>query len=52
MLFLFHNFLESSYFTANATFGILILLVGLDIDMRWTSRNRPGSFNLWQFGRP
>ena len=51
LLFLLHNFLESSYFTANATFGILILLVGIDIDLRWPSRSLPGGFNVWRFGR-
>ena len=49
LLFTLHNFLESSYFTANATYGILILLVGLDIDLRWPDRNRPGGFNAPDF---
>jgi O-antigen ligase len=30
-----HNFTESSYFTANAIFGALILVVGADIDLRY-----------------
>lgn len=34
LMFFVHNWMESSYFTANAMFGIIILLVGLDIDMR------------------
>lgn len=34
LMFFAHNFMESSYFTANSMFGIIILLVGIDIDMR------------------
>lgn len=34
MIFFVHNFMESSYFSANAMLGILILLFGVDIDMR------------------
>lgn len=49
LLFLFHNFLESSYFTANATYGILILLVGIDIDLRWPERDQPKGFNAPRF---
>lgn len=38
LLFFVHNWMESSYFNANAMFGILILLVGIDIDMRYAPR--------------
>ncbi len=34
LMFFIHNWMESSYFTANAMYGIIILLVGIDIDMR------------------
>jgi O-antigen ligase len=34
-----HNWMESSYFTANAMFGIIILLVGIDIDQRHARRS-------------
>lgn len=34
LMFFVHNWMESSYFTANAMFGILMLLVGVDIDMQ------------------
>lgn len=51
LLFFLHNFLESSYFTANATYGILILLVGTDIDLRWPDRDKPGGFNVLNLGR-
>ena len=33
LLFFAHNFMESSYFTANTLFGAMILLVGIDIEM-------------------
>ncbi len=36
LIFFVHNFMESSYFSANAMLGILILLFGVDIDMRHT----------------
>jgi O-antigen ligase len=49
VLVLLHNLLESSYFTANATYGILILLMGIDIDLRWPDRYRPGGFNAPHF---
>jgi O-antigen ligase len=39
LMFFVHNWMESSYFTANAMFGIIILLVGLDIDLRLAPRN-------------
>jgi len=29
-----HNFMESSYFTANAMYGVIILLIGVEIDRR------------------
>ena len=51
LLFSLHNFLESSYFTANATYGILIMLVGVDIDLRWPDRITPGGFNAPSFER-
>lgn len=38
LMFFIHNWMESSYFTANAMFGIVILLVGIDIDMRYAPR--------------
>ena len=38
LLFFVHNWMESSYFTANAMFGTIILLVGIDIDMRYAPR--------------
>lgn len=30
-----HNFMESSYFTANSLFGTLILIVGVELDVRY-----------------
>lgn len=33
LFFFVHNWMESSFFIANAMFGILMLLVGIDIDM-------------------
>ncbi len=50
LLFFVHNFMESSYFTANATFGTLILLIGTDVDLRWPDRSRPGGLNAPDFG--
>ena len=40
LMFFTHNFMESSYFTANTMYGIIILLVGIDIDMRHTPAPR------------
>ncbi len=37
-----HNWMESSYFTANTIFGSMILIVGIDLDLRW-SRGRSAS---------
>lgn len=37
-----HNLLESSYFTANSFFGTLILLIGVDLDLRY--RKDPAAF--------
>jgi O-antigen ligase len=34
LMFFIHNWMESSFFTANAMFGIIILLVAIDIDTR------------------
>lgn len=51
LLFFAHNFMESSYFTANATFGLLILLIGIDIDLRWPERKRPGGISAPDLGR-
>jgi len=34
LAFFVHNWMESSFFTANSTFGVIILLVGITIDMR------------------
>ena len=45
-----HNITESSYFTANATFGTLILLIGTDVDLRWPDRVRAGGLNAPDFG--
>ena len=49
LLFFVHNFMESSYFTANATFGTLILLIGIDVDLRWPERWRVGGLNAPTF---
>ena len=49
LLFFAHNFMESSYFTANATYGTLILLIGVDVDLRWPERGRPGGLNAPDF---
>lgn len=38
LVFFAHNFMESSYFSANAMLGILILLFGVDIDMRYAPK--------------
>jgi len=35
LVFVVHNFMESTYFNANSIFGFIILLVGVDIDMRY-----------------
>lgn len=35
LVFVVHNFMESTYFNPNALFGFIILLVGVDIDMRY-----------------
>jgi len=37
LVFFVHNWMESSFFTANAMFGIVILLLGIDVDMRFRS---------------
>jgi O-antigen ligase len=37
-----HNFMESSYFTANSVLGPLILMVGADIDLANARRRRSG----------
>ena len=37
LVFVVHNFMESTYFNANSIFGFVILLVGVDIDMRYTA---------------
>jgi O-antigen ligase len=34
LMFFIHNWMESSYFTADAAFGLIILLVGVDIELR------------------
>jgi exopolysaccharide production protein ExoQ len=34
LVFVVHNFMESTYFNPNSLFGFIILLVGVDIDMR------------------
>jgi O-antigen ligase len=42
VFFFVHNLMESSFFTANAPYGFIILLVGLGIDWRAiNSRNKP-----------
>ena len=35
LVFVVHNFMESTYFNPNSLFGFIILLVGVDIDMRF-----------------
>jgi O-antigen ligase len=35
LVFVVHNFMESTYFNANSIFGFIILLIGIDIDMRY-----------------
>ena len=35
LVFVVHNFMESTYFNPNSLFGFIILLVGVDIDMRY-----------------
>ena len=49
LLFFVHNFMESSFFTANATFGVLILLIGIDLDLRWPERARIGGISAPEF---
>ena len=51
LLFFAHNFMESSYFTANSTFGTLILLIGIDVDLRWPERTHPGGLSAPDFVR-
>lgn len=36
-----HNWMESSYFTANSIYGTIILLVGMDIDQRFRGFKSP-----------
>ncbi len=38
LLFFVHNWMESSYFTADSPYGLIILLVGVEIDMRVRAR--------------
>lgn len=38
-----HNWLESSYWTANALFGSLILLIGIQLDLTWMRRPAAGA---------
>lgn len=38
-----HNWLESSYWTANAIFGSLILMVGIQMDLTWSKRSAAGA---------
>ena len=38
LMFFVHNWMESSYFTADSPYGLIILLVGVDIDMRRRER--------------
>jgi len=38
LVFVVHNFMESTYFNPNSLFGFIILLVGVDIDMRYAPR--------------
>jgi len=35
LVFVVHNFMESTYFNPNSLFGFIILLAGVDIDMRY-----------------
>jgi len=48
MLLLVHNFMESSYFTANQIFGSLILLAGAEIDLRYRPRSNDSRAALHQ----
>ena len=41
LIFFIHNWMESSYFTANSIYGTIILLVGMDIDQRFSGFRRP-----------
>ena len=36
LVFFVHNWMESSFFTANAMFGVVILLLGIDVDLRFS----------------
>ena len=45
LIFFIHNWMESSYFTADSPYGLIILLVGVDIDLRLRrSASGPGRF--------
>jgi hypothetical protein len=34
LIIAFHNFMESSLFTANSVFGALVLIIGVDLELR------------------
>ncbi len=38
LLFFAHNWMESTYYNANTIFGFVILLAGVEIDLRFRSR--------------
>ena len=45
LIFFIHNWMESSYFTDDSPYGLIILLVGVDIDLRLRrSASGPGRF--------
>jgi hypothetical protein len=44
LIFVIHNCMESSYFSANSIYGTVILLVGIDIDQRFRGfRSEPSA---------
>jgi len=40
LLFFVHNFMESSYFTANSVLGPLLLMVGIALDLAFVRQRR------------
>jgi len=43
LVFVVHNFMESTYFNANSIFGFIILLAGVDIDLRYAPAAMPAA---------
>ena len=43
LVFFAHNWMESTYFNANSLFGLISLLVGFDIDMRFAALRWPSA---------